>query len=233
MTAILVVMTMAIGLLGLLVAGLLRSHAQILRQLHDLGAGLDGAEHKHEQLVMPTAQGDSAVAIDIAGIKAASGPVSVSPAGSDRPTLLAFMSSGCSVCAAFWSDFAEGVTLPGTGTRLVIVTKGPEAESESSVAALAPAGVTTVMSSQAWDDYAVPMSPYFVLVDGESARVAGEGTARTWPQVAELMQKALADKQRQTDRLDRNSAQRVRDSDEELAAAGIHRGDPSLHGPTP
>jgi len=30
----------AIGLLGLLVAGLLRSHAEVLRALHDLGAGL-------------------------------------------------------------------------------------------------------------------------------------------------------------------------------------------------
>src|SRR4051812_49320596 len=33
----------AIVLLGLLVAGLLRSHAEILRRLHELGAGMDDA----------------------------------------------------------------------------------------------------------------------------------------------------------------------------------------------
>ena len=39
MTALLVVEAAAIVLLGLLVVGLLKSHAEILRQLHDLGAG--------------------------------------------------------------------------------------------------------------------------------------------------------------------------------------------------
>ena len=40
-TAILVVETVVLVLLTVLVAGLLRSHAEILRRLHELGAGLD------------------------------------------------------------------------------------------------------------------------------------------------------------------------------------------------
>ena len=39
MTALIVVEAAAIVLLGVLVVGLLKSHAEILRQLHDLGAG--------------------------------------------------------------------------------------------------------------------------------------------------------------------------------------------------
>jgi len=41
MTALVVVEALAIVMLGILVAGLLRSHAEILRSLHQLGVGLD------------------------------------------------------------------------------------------------------------------------------------------------------------------------------------------------
>ncbi len=41
MTALVVVEAVAIALLSLLVAGLLRSHAEILRSLHDFGVDLD------------------------------------------------------------------------------------------------------------------------------------------------------------------------------------------------
>ena len=40
------------------------------------------------------------------------------------------------------------------------------------------------MTSEAWDDYGVPVSPYFVLVDGPSGRVVGEGAGTSWEQVA-------------------------------------------------
>ena len=39
MTGLVIAEAVAIALLGLLVAGLLRSHAEILRALHELGAG--------------------------------------------------------------------------------------------------------------------------------------------------------------------------------------------------
>jgi hypothetical protein len=40
-TAVLIIESVVLVLLTLLVAGLLRSHAEILRRLHALGAGLD------------------------------------------------------------------------------------------------------------------------------------------------------------------------------------------------
>jgi hypothetical protein len=40
MTALVAIETVALALLALLVAGLLRSHAEILRALHDLGVGI-------------------------------------------------------------------------------------------------------------------------------------------------------------------------------------------------
>ncbi|WP_421119286.1 hypothetical protein ACE2AJ_18275 [Aquihabitans daechungensis] len=41
MTAIVVLLALVVAVLGLLVVGLLRSHAEILKRLHQLGAGLD------------------------------------------------------------------------------------------------------------------------------------------------------------------------------------------------
>ncbi|MBW3653939.1 MAG: glycoside hydrolase family 65 protein, partial [Actinobacteria bacterium] len=64
----------------------------------------------------------------------------------------------------FWDEL-RSAALP-SGTRLVIVTKGDEAESPVAVRDLAPPGVTLVMSSDAWVDYKVPGSPYVIDVDG-------------------------------------------------------------------
>ena len=75
---------------------------------------------------------------------------------------------------------------PG-GARLLVVTKGSEAESPATIRKLAPTGVHTVLSSAAWSDYRIPVAPYFVLVDGTSGDVIGEGAAATWEQVRDLM----------------------------------------------
>ena len=75
----------------------------------------------------------------------------------------------------------------------MVVTNGPEAESPAAVADLAPPRLVTLMSSHAWDDYGVPVSPYFVLVDGPTGRVVGEGAGTSWDQVIDLLAKATAD----------------------------------------
>src|SRR2546427_62832 len=77
--------------------------------------------------------------------------------------------------------------LPRSG-QLVIVTKDTEFESPSQLAKKAPRRVPLVMSSEAWTDYDVPVSPYFVYVDGQSGEIRGEGAAATWPQVARLLE---------------------------------------------
>ena len=53
----------------------------------------------------------------------------------NRPTLLAFLTSGCSTCAVFWSALANphASPVPG-GARVVVVTKGAEAESPARLA---------------------------------------------------------------------------------------------------
>jgi hypothetical protein len=243
-TALVVGLTVAVGLLGLLVVGLLRSHAEILRQLHALGAGREetapGAApaqapfEVQSGVVQPDAAGGVVgdVAADLVGTTDDEAML-VSVSGVAHHTLLAFLSSGCDTCATFWDVFASpaGTGLPD-GTRLVVVTKGPDLESETTVRRLAPPSVPLVMSTQAWEDYGVPGSPYFVLVDGPAGRVVGEGSATAWEQVVRLVgeagsDRALAERRRAAgDRGD--GPHREARADRELRAAGIEPGHPSL-----
>ncbi len=116
------------------------------------------------------------------------------------------------------------------------VTKGPELEAPGVVANLASPGLTVVMSTEAWSDYEVPGSPFFVLVDGVSGRRIGEGVANQLAQVAELVRRAALD-DRQLQRVSRGRAdaegldgpERERANDQELRDAGVMPGDPSLY----
>lgn len=177
MTVVVVLLSVAVGFLALLVFGLLRSHAEILRALHRVG--VDPAEAPQ-----PVRQ-----AKDVVGISPSGGTTKVSVTGADQPTLLAFLSSGCGTCEVFWQEFA--IRLPDQGTRLVIVGQDPPYESEKTFAALVPSGVRAVLSGSAWQDYDVPGSPYFALVDGSTGRLLGSGTASSWGQLEKLMAVAL------------------------------------------
>jgi hypothetical protein len=158
--------------------------------------------------------------------------------GVDQPTLLAVLSTGCGTCGVFLDAHdggeVEAHPLPHPSTRIVVVTNGPDAESPAAVADLAPSGLVTVMSNEAWDDYHVPVSPYCVLVDGPTAQVIGEGAGTSWGQVVDLLAKAVADADvptaRSRPRPERLSGQDRADRvDAELRAAGIEPGDPTLH----
>jgi hypothetical protein len=229
-TALVILEAVVVLLLAVLVIGLLRSHGEILRALRDLGIDLDEAEATAVPRPLPRRTTDSLAAADISGVTPEGSQRMVGVVGARHTTMLAFLSSGCLTCANFWEAFGrEELTLPGEDTHLVIVTKGPEAESPAAIAAKAPRRMTTVMSTEAWDHYGVPITPYFVLVDGPSGQIAGEGAAANWRQLESLMAQAAADGgllNRATrggstaDRLDR--------ADEELAAAGITPDHPSL-----
>ncbi|MGH9053093.1 MAG: hypothetical protein ACRDWX_08800, partial [Acidimicrobiia bacterium] len=79
-------------------------------------------------------------------------------------------------------------------------------------------------------DYQVPVSPYFILVDGPSGRVVGEGAAATWPQVASLLGQAMADAGLAVERsAGLDTADREARADRELLRAGIHPGHASLY----
>jgi len=251
--ALSVVLGAVVLLLAVLVAGLLRSHADILKALHDLGAGVGdptGDAHDHGAgpstaagaqvpLTMgPTlaADRDSTSAPTLAGVTPSGDALAIAPASAGTLTLLAFLSTGCASCAEFWESFRQPDRLGlSAGTRLVVVTKGPDREIPGEVADLAAPGLMVLMSSDAWTDYEVPGSPFFVLVDGTAGRRVGEGVANHFSQVAELVRRAEVDAAAFT--LDIRTGRDVgldgpaRESanDRELLDAGIGPGDPSLY----
>lgn len=229
MTALVVALGLAVALLGLLVVALLRSHAEILRRLEErepppararpvLDAGLPApAERPH-----------APVAHDVVGTTVAAEAVQLGLAPGGPSTLLAFLTSGCTLCQGLWEDMAAHVR-PG-GARVVAVTHGPQRESPGRLAELAPDDVPVVMSSAAWKDYGVPGAPYFVYVDGPSGQVHGEGAASTWGQVGSLLFDALLDADHATaGGRGEGGAGRRRHGDAALAAAGIEPDDQSLH----
>lgn len=258
MTALVWLLAVVVGILAVFVVGLLRSHAEILRALHDNGITLDPDDGDHstghgerpsptrvvESTTAPTIRTVDGVpepsgatgrrAVDLVGITPTGATRTVAVAGTDQATLLAFLTTGCATCADFWQAFAEGVQLP-PDTRLVIVTKGPELESPADVAAMAAPHLLTVQTSAAWDDYSVPVAPYFALVDGRRGVVVGEGAANNWDRVRNLLDRALADAgygggqvRRRDLLLGKARTERV---DRDLIDAGFQPGDERLYHP--
>lgn len=259
-----VTLSVAVTLLSILVLGLLRSHALILRALDELGAGLDLERAAAE----PSGSGDAdsqaagtgsnrAVGPSPVPVELGDGVVGDRPAGArrtatdivgtdldgreqrlriaDGSTLLAFLSSGCSVCHEFWQAFARPHELDiPAGARLVVVVQGPANESAGALRRLAAPGLSVVQSDAAWTDYDIPGSPYFVHIEG--GVVTGEGSSTSWAQVRSLMDQGVADiAQARADRaahdpqLGRGSRDDLPRMDRELMAAGIHPGHPSLY----
>ena len=227
MTAVLVIEAVAILLLAVLVVGLLRSHADILRSLHDLGVG-DPSTAATGGVVSPRHRVGNGGAADVTGLSLAGSAVHIGVASTKHSTLLAFLSTGCSACVGLWEGLgSRDLPVELTEVRLVVVTKSPEAESTSRLRELAPAGITLIQSTDAWETYGVPVSPYFVLIDGSTDAIVGEGSAGSWAQVSSLLGQAAADA-RLTRRTDDGFA-----ADAELRRAGIGPGHPSLYPDAP
>ena len=244
MTVVVVLLAIAVGVLALLVFGLLRTHAEILRALDRAGISLDD-EATASSSAEVAERSDAAASVDPAGARdlvgtvPAGGPTKVVVTGVAHLTLLAFLSPGCRTCKRFWDAFSDpDLELPGGDTRLVVVGQDPAHDSESAMAELVPAGVKAVLSSAAWDDYDVPGSPYFVLVDGSESRVVGAGSALRWEQLQNLLQQALDDagladptgSQPLGVSAGHSGRSRAQRADEALRSAGIGPGHPSLYG---
>lgn len=233
MTAVLLTQSVVIAVLCLLVFSLLRSHAEILRRLHEIdpagAAHSYGANHPQPFQVrhgVALPRDRSPKAVDLFGTTARGEQVALAVRGSAEPTLLAFLSSGCVTCLEFWAQLTKMRQI-GSGLRVVVITKGPEQENAGKIAQLAGAHQTVVMSTQAWLDYEVPMAPYFILVDGPTGEVRGEGSAGGWRQLVDLMEDAGA--RPSAPRRGMSPAEREARIDKELSAAGIQPGDPSLY----
>ena len=202
MVALVIVSTFVVLVLGILVAGLLRSHADILRALHDLGAGVGDPRG----LRRPPPPWRSSPAPGRRARRSARRPPSPASLQRGMPgpspwttattsRLLGFLSSGCTGCAAFWDRTA------GAGTPAAARPhpgrdrdQGPGPRGPGRGAAKATGRVPVVMSTEAWVDYQVPGSPFFVLVDGATGRKVGQGVASHVGQLAELVRRAEHDR---------------------------------------
>ncbi len=255
MAAVVAALAVVVAVLTLLVVGLLRSHADILRRLHELDGGAEGASpaatraasagprtvtrdeiNTFPQVPAPPDRDDLPPGRDLSGVGVGDDAVTVRVTGVEHRTLVAFLSSSCLTCQRFWDAFRKPhkLGLPDD-VRPVIVTKGPSEESPAGIARVAPPKVPVVMTSEAWAAYDVPGSPYFVLVDGRTGTVQGEGTGIDWPQVKGLLTQVTDDashaEELEARRVSKYRAddERERRVDDELLAAGIGPGDPSLY----
>lgn len=180
--------TVVLILIALLVVGLLRSHAEIIRAVQSYGRALaEDAGEAYSHSLADTA-GRAFDALGIAGETLDGAHVDYPLwATDDRDTLLAFLTTGCRTCQTFWDALqSHELELPAE-TRLVIVAKDKRNESRARLRRLAPAQHDLLLSSNAWTTYHVPSSPYFVFITGANAQVAGQGTAQTWQQVLDLV----------------------------------------------
>lgn len=248
MTVVVTFEGVALALLALLVGGLLRSYADIVRRLHHLNSDsvLDGAaEYPLEPSVSPP-RDEKTQAFDLIGTTPDGDAVKLAVLGTGESTILAFLSSGCLTCAQFWADLRDvgddDLETPN-GASVVVVTKGPENESPARIRDLAPQNLRVIMSSAAWEDYKVPVAPYFLYFEGTTQSVAGEGSAVSWEQVISLLRDSLADAgllRNSDDSIQRRrqvrarvrrqwEATRERRADAELTAAGIYPGHESLY----
>ena len=229
--AIVIALAVVVALLGILVVGLLRSHADILRQLESIGAGLEGGgSHDHSSQITLTRRDSAApVSRQVTGVTPDGEPVVLSLGAGPDPTLVAFLSTTCSSCTPFWEGLQSSLMhFGGHRHRVVIVTLGETEESPTRAQSMAKPEVDVVMSSTAWSEFEVPGAPYFVLLEAETARIIGEGSAMTFESLQEFLTDATNDQQwdLQTPPGVMSEEDRI---DADLRRAGIVPGDSRLY----
>ena len=214
------------------IVALLRSHADILRRLTLLedGAGQAGQRSRGPEPVI--GGGEVRAAGPISGTTLDGDTVALSFGNGSPVTLLAFMTSGCSSCAPLWTGLQQPAGLHDLVDRVIVVTHGTDRESPAKVRRLAPDTVEVIMAGAAWEDYAVPASPHFVLTDGTGG-ILGRGSALSISQLVDMVSDARADaldaRRRDPSAAVRTTEERAARSARALADAGIVTGHPSLY----
>lgn len=230
--AAVIALSLIVLLLGMLVVGLLRSHADILRRLESVGAGLDASsDHGSHGSSITLTRKEMARVVDrqVTGVTPDGEPAVLSLTTGSDPTLIAFLSTTCSTCTPFWEGLESSLMyFGGHRHRVVVVTLGESEESPTRAQSLAKPGVDVVMSSSGWSDFEVPGAPYFVLIDPATGRVVGEGSAMSFESLEEFLTDATNDQ-----RWDVETSSGIQDEedriDADLKAAGILPGDPRLY----
>ncbi len=228
---IVIALAVVVALLGILVVGLLRSHADILRRLESIGAGLEGGGgHDHSaQITLSRTDSTPLEEREVTGITPDGEPVVVSLGIGSDPTLVAFLSTTCSSCTPFWEGLQSSVMhFGGHRHRVVIVTLGESEESPTRAQSMARPEVDVVMSSTAWKDFEVPGAPYFAVIEPETGRIVGEGSAMTFESLEEFLSDATNDQKWDVETTERFQSEESR-IDADLRQAGILPGDPRLY----
>ena len=127
--------------------------------------------------------GSPAPPIDGRSPSGAPAGVAVGQAGASHLAL--FMTSGCLACREVWAALGDGRGEELAGhPEVVVVTPDPTLEDARAVAALTPAGLEVVMSTEAWQTYRAGPSPWVALV--RDGTVVAEGPAGGWHDVRSL-----------------------------------------------
>lgn len=221
-------LALLVALLALLVVGLLRTQAEILRTLNQLGVHLDESDSS-APITLSANRKDAAG--EVVGVTPEGDPVVTSIVSGPDPVLLAFLSTTCSSCTEFWEAFdSDAMMLHNARYRVVVVTLGPDEESPTRAMKMKRGDVVVVMSSDAWARFEVPGAPYFAVVDPTSGQVVGEGSAANMTALTTFLGDAAGDqrwdRETRSDRTDRDREEIV---DAELRRAGLLPGDPRLY----
>jgi hypothetical protein len=204
-----------LALLAMLCFGLLRANAALTRRVDALELAAERARRRQasrpqpdpseENTMDPSPRNgevaetsaededeDEANLVSLDGTTPDGQPLSIDLDG-DEPQLVAFLSTSCGICTSLWERLQSGALEEQSAQlRSVVVTKSPSLEDTERVRELTAVGnVPTVMSTQAWEDYEIPGSPYFLLVGGEPRDVIGEGPANGWGDVSAMVGRIL------------------------------------------
>jgi thioredoxin-related protein len=223
MAALVIIEAVVIVMLVILVAGLLKSHAEILRRLDSLGAAEDRADAAQPRRAVTTGI-ERAPSDHISGVAPDGSTVNVSLSPGTGETLLAFLSTGCASCRVFWQELGDEPELPTPTTRPIVVTKGPASESPAKVVELAGPQTRVVMSDDIWDHFKVPVTPYFMLLD-QGGHVVGEGSATNLERLRDLFRRSAAD----ATPVRMSTRGREKFTDDRLSESGVAPGDTSLY----
>lgn len=135
----------------------------------------------------PAAAAPEGDAVDVRGTDPEGQPTVVSLERSDQPTLLMFLSTSCGICVGLWERLRAGELAEEVpGVVPVVVTKDAAAEDVDRIRELSSAEAPVVLSTEAWDDYEVPGSPYVMLVSAAPGSVVTEGAVTRWQDVVTM-----------------------------------------------
>ena len=191
MTALEVGLVVAVALLAVIAVAQGRALGSAARRLELLERRVARRERRDDAPPAAEPATEAAAvdgdAVDVRGADPEGEPTVVPLTATSRPTLLAFLSTSCGICVGLWERLLAGELQPeAPGVVPVVVTKDAALEDVDRIRQLSSAALPVVLSSEAWDDYEVPGSPYVMVVSAAPGSVATEGSVATWDDLVRM-----------------------------------------------